>query len=92
MISVRNIDDLHCEVTFAFDKFNVDLLKHFNSIPYKYVIYSSKVTEEKDCFEYLHAHHQRHGNVDRCLQIPPDKCVQLYGGLQYFCLPILLFV
>ena len=83
-ISVRDIDDFHREVTFTFDKFNLDLLKHYRSIPYKYVIYSPKVVEEKDCYEYLHAHHRRHGDVNRCLQIPPEKCVQLYGGLYFY--------
>ena len=64
-------------MTFTFERFNVDLLKHFKDIPYKYVVDSPKVADENDRFEYLHAHE----DCDRCLQIPPEKCLQLYGGL-----------
>jgi ferredoxin len=68
-----------------FEKFDIDLLKQNHPIGYKYIIYSPKV-EESDCFEYLHAHHRRCGNVNRCLQICPTKLSEVYcyhGGLHF---------
>ena len=67
-------------MTCTFATFNADLLKDYSTIPYKYVIYSPKVVDKDDCFEFLHAH-KRHGHVDRCLKILPEKALRLYGGL-----------
>ena len=75
----RKIDELHYEMTCTFENFNADLLKSQNSISYKYVVHSAKIIERDDCFEYLHAH-QRHGDVDRCLLIPPETLLRLYNG------------
>ena len=70
--SYRKIGDIHCEMTCTFDKFNIELLNHFRSIPYKYVIMNSpKVVDKDDCFEYLHAH-KHLGDVNRCLQLSPE--------------------
>ena len=66
-------------MTFTFENFDADLLKSFNSISYKYVIFSPKVVEKDDCFEYLHDYH-RDGDVDRCLQFPREKLEHYVGG------------
>ena len=57
-------------MTCTFDKFNVELLNGFKSIPYKYVIVNSpKVVAKDECFEFLHAHSKDHGDVNRCLRL-----------------------
>ena len=69
----RKIDDIHCEMTCSFDKFDVELLSYSAQIPYKYVIVNSpKVVDKDDCFEFLHAH-SYHGDVNRCLQLSSEK-------------------
>ena len=77
---IRKIDALHCEMTCTFENFNAELLKSFSPVSYKYVVHSTKEVERDDCFEYLHTQHRRHGNVDRCLMIPPEKLLKLYNG------------
>lgn len=60
-------------MTCIFDKFDVELLSSFSSIPYKYVIVNSpKVVDKDDCFEYLHAHSKDLGDVDRCLRLSTE--------------------
>ncbi len=66
-------------MTCTFDKFNFEFLNHFKSIPYKYVIVDSpKVVDKDDCFEFLHAHVCRHGDVNRCLQLTAEKFLHLH--------------
>lgn len=66
-------------MTCTFDNFDAELLASQRSIPYKYVIFTSKVVDSDEWFEYLHAH-KRHGDLDRCLQLQPEKLLGLYGG------------
>ena len=48
---------------------------------YKYVIYSPKMANENDCFEYLHSFVPRYRNPNRCLIIhPADR----RDGMFYF--------
>ena len=74
-------------MTCTFDKFNANLLNSLASIPYKYVVHSTKVVDKDDCFEYLHAHH-RHGDVNRCLLLHKNKLHQggKFVNIAYFLL------
>ena len=67
-IVYRKIDDIYCEMSCTFHNFDGKLLDLNAGIPYKYVIYSTKMVEEDDCFEFLHAH-KSDGNVNRCLML-----------------------
>lgn len=60
---------------------DADLLK--GPFGYKYVVYSPKMVDENDCFEYLHSYIGRdyhHRNPDRCLRINPAEFDRVYGG------------
>ena len=66
-------------MTCTFDKFNLDLLSHFRSIPYKYIIVDTpKVVDKDDCFEFLHAHSKHHGDANRCLQLSSEKFLHFH--------------
>ena len=36
---------------------------------YKYVVYSPKMVQEDDCFEYLHTYSGYYTDLNRCLRI-----------------------
>ena len=61
---------------------DADILK--DPVAYKYVVYSPKMENEDDCYEYLHGYG---GIVNRCLKIPPSKFAKAYGGklIHVFC-------
>lgn len=50
----------------TFDTFDARLFNYNAGIPYKYVIYSPKMEEKYDCFEFLHGHEKDgSGHVNR---------------------------
>ena len=61
-------------------------------LPYKYVVYSPRMTKEDDCFEHLYYYASGDRNLKRCLRIDFKR---VYRGMYihtlfliatYFCL------
>ena len=48
-----------------------------NTVPYKYIVYSPKTEEDKDCYEKLH---DFSGVVNRALVLSPQQFSTCYGG------------
>ena len=71
----RAIDDGWYEMTCTLN-IDADILK--NPVPYKYVVYSPKMENKDDCYEYLHGYGW---NPNRCLRIPQNKFSKAYGGI-----------
>ena len=65
----RYLDENTCEMTCT-----LNIAETVVKVPlgYRYVVYSSRMTEEKDCFEYVHCYlgqDSQHNRVHRCLRI-----------------------
>ena len=50
-------------------------------LAYKYVIFSPKMTEKDDCYEFLHSYTK--SNPNRCLLIHHDRLHSLIGSTYY---------
>ena len=56
----------------TFETFDARLFKSDAGIPYKYVVYSPKVVEKDDWFEFLHAHNN-YGDPNRYIKLVKKK-------------------
>ena len=79
----RAIGDGWYEMTCTLS-IDAEILKH--PVAYKYVVYSPKMENKDDCYEYLHGYG---GNPNRCLRIPKSKLSKTYGGNCVFLLHVI---
>ena len=74
-----------CELSF-----DASVLEGQQAIPYKYVVYSPRMVEDNDCWEYLHGV-SSWGVANRCLEIPTKefrhggKTLQIWVLLLHQC-------
>ena len=68
-LSLRNFGDGFLLIRFLV-WFETSFLSS-KRIPYKYLVYSGKVSHLSDAYEFLH---EFSGNANRLLEIPVNKC------------------
>ena len=67
-------------MTCTFPGFKTAILRSYEGVSYKYVVYSPTTKKPSDHFEYLHSY----GDYDRCLKVPPEKFPLLFTGISCY--------
>ena len=73
-VAQQQVYEMTCELSI-----DASLLERQQAIPYKYVIYSPRMVEDNDCWEYLHGVSGQ-GIVNRCLIIPTKEFKRSSSG------------